>query len=306
MTNAGIDTRKQKAARWSVVSALTFIVLKLIVWRLSGSVSVLAEAIHSSSDLLGSTLALVSVWLADRAPDETHTYGHGKFENVSGMFISLMILFAGGMAIREAIGHLHRTTPLHDVVPAVTVMALSALANAAVSRNLLKVGKLTDSPALTADGLHLQSDIFTALSVVVGLILVSFTGRVWIDPCVALIVSALVLWLGFRVARDSLVTLSDASLPENEEDVLRQVLVKDSRVLGYHKLRTRKSGSHRYVDVHVQLSDSLSFVEAHKETEEIEDNLRAALRNLHVIIHVEPYSEEEEHQRKFHADDPAI
>jgi len=294
------DLRKQNAARWSVLSATVFIALKLVVWKLSGSVSVLAETIHSSADLL------VSVRVADTPPDHTHTYGHGKFENVTGMFIALFILGAGSLAINEAIEHLHSMTPIRDVLPAAIVMGLSAVVNLGISRNLLKVGKATDSPALVADGRHLQTDIVTAVGVVIGLVLVTVTRQTWIDPLVAFIVSALVFWLGLRIARESLITLSDAALPLPEEKLLRSVLDTDSRVLGYHKLRTRKSGSHRHVDVHVQLSDGLSLVEAHDVTEDIEDNLREALPNVHVMIHVEPFQEETAHQQKFHSDDPAL
>jgi cation diffusion facilitator family transporter len=246
------------------------------------------------------------VRLADTPPDQTHTYGHGKFENVTGMFIALFILGAGSLAINQAIEHLHRMTPIHDVLPAVCVMALSAIVNVGISRNLLRVGKATDSPALVADGRHLQTDILTALAVVAGLVLVTITGQTWIDPVIAMAVSALVFWLGLRIARESLITLSDASLPDAEERKLRLVLDSDKRILGYHKLRTRKSGSHRHVDVHVQLSDGLSLVEAHAVTEDVEDNLREALPNVHVMIHIEPFHEEIEHQQKFHSDDPAI
>jgi len=289
-----------------VISATGFIVLKLIVWKLSGSVSVLAEAIHSTADLVGSTLALVSIRLADTPPDETHTYGHGKFENVSGMFIALFILGAGALTINEAIQHLHSSRHIDYAIPAVGVMALSAIANVFISRNLLKVGRETDSPALEADGHHLQTDIFTALGVVIALtVIITTHGRLtWVDPLGAFIVSGLVFWLGLRVARESLITLSDAALPETEEKQLRAVLDCDKRILGYHKLRTRKSGSHRHVDVHVQLSDTLTFVEAHHLTEEIEDHLREALPNVHVMIHIEPFVDELHHQQTYHADDP--
>ena len=268
--------------------------------------SVLAEAIHSTADLVGSTLALVSIRLADTPPDEVHTYGHGKFENVCGMFIALFILGAGALAINEAIQHLHHATRILNALPAAGVMALSALMNIVISGNLLKVGAETDSPALVADGHHLQTDIFTApTSVVISLTLIMITGLTWIDPLAAFVVSGFVFWLGLRVARESLITLSDAALPEHEEKLLRAALDLDKRILGYHKLRTRKSGSHRHVDVHVQLSDSLTFVEAHHVTEEIEDRLRAALPNVHAMIHIEPFIDELNHQQTLsHADDP--
>jgi cation diffusion facilitator family transporter len=143
----------------------------------------------------------------------------------------------------------------------------------------------------------------TSFGAMIGLVLTGLTGKFWIDPVIALVITSLIFWIAMQIARDAVMMLSDASLPANEEQELRNALESDPHVLGYHKLRTRKSGSHRYVDVHVQIDDRLSFVDAHQYTEDIEDKLRATLRNLHPIIHAEPFEAERQHQREAHHDD---
>lgn len=285
-----------------MLSNVFLIAIKLAAWFLTGSVSVLAEAINSSADLIGSAVALVSVRAASAPPDESHAYGHGKFENLSGVLIALFVLVGAGFAIAEAVHHLRDLTAVSQTTPAIAVMAVSFLVNIAVSRNLLRVGRQTESPALTADGRHRMSDVWSSLGVFVSLILIRFTHALWIDPVVALAVACVILWVGYEIARDSLLTLSDAALPADEEQKLRDVFENDPRVLGYHALRTRRSGAHRYIDVHVQIADTHSFVGAHDLSEELEDKLRDTLPNLHPIIHIEPFEAEQAHQRQAHAD----
>ncbi len=274
--------------------------LKLSVAASTGAVSVFAEAVHSLGDLIGATVAMIAVRVSDAPPDETHAYGHGKFENLSGVASALLMFFAGSYAVWEAVKHLadHETTT--QFVPGLYVMALSVLINLLVSRHLLEVGKETDSPALMADGIHLRTDIYTSFGVFVSLFIVKLTGWTWLDPVAAILVSAMIFVTGFKLAGDAVGTLSDRSLPLSEEKALRATIESDPRVLSYHNLRTRKSGSHRHIDVHVLISDSNSFVQAHDFTEELEEKLRGTLPNVHPIIHIEPYEAEAEHQKQEH------
>ena len=291
---------KREAARWSLASNTGLLVLKAVVGALTGSVGILAEVVNSAADLVGSLVAWMSVRVSDEPPDRMHAYGHGKIENLSGILTAALVLVGGVYAVREAILQWLRPTPLSHPIWGMAVMVLSALANIVVSRHLMQVGRETDSPAITADGHHLRTDVLTSLGVLAGLILVQVTGQRGWDSAAALIVSALILRVGYGLAREALRTLSDAALPPAEERVLEQTLRNHPAVLGFHKLRTRKSGSHRHVDVHVQIADTHTFVEAHRLTEELEDQLRIALPNLHPIIHIEPYEEEAAHQREAH------
>lgn len=297
--------RKRRAARWSLVSNSGLLALKIIVADLSGSVGILAEVVNSAADLMGSVVAFFSIRASDEPPDDLHAYGHGKIENLSGALTAALVIAGGLYAIYEAVNHL-----LHPVPPtllgwAMATMLVSAVVNVVVSRHLLRVGRETDSPAVAADGHHLLTDVMTSLGVLLGLILVRVTGQPWWDAVAALIVSLLILRVGMTLAREALSTLADAALPPEEEKTLEEALLSHPAVLSFHKLRTRKSGGQRHIDVHVQLADTLSFVEAHQITEDIEDNLRAVLPNLHPIIHPEPYDAEEAHQREQHDSPPS-
>lgn len=304
-TNANSTTirRKRDAARWSLASNATLLGMKIVVGALTGSAGILAEAVNSAADLFGSVVAFLSIRVSDEPPDRAHAYGHGKIENLSGAATAALILVGGVFAIGEAIRHLLRAGPLPGLGWGIAVMAASAVINFLVSRHLLRVGRETDSPALAADGHHLQTDVLTSLGVLAGLVLVRQTGLTWWDSVAALGVSVLILRVGVGLARDAMGTLADTALPPEEEQTLTRVLEAHPKVLSFHKLRTRKSGSHRHVDVHVQIADTHTFVEAHRLTEVLEDALRAALPNLHPIIHIEPYEDEAQHQRERHGAD---
>ncbi len=292
--------RKREAARWSVAASGTLLGLKIVVGAVTGSAGILAEAVNSAADLVGSALALLSVRASDEPPDHSHAYGHGKIENLSGAATAALILVGGVFAIGEAVRHLLHPDPLPGLGWGMAVMGASSVVNFAVSRRLLRVGRETDSPALAADGHHLQTDVVTSLGVLLGLTLVHVTGKLWWDSVAALAVSFLILRVGFGLAAEAVRTLSDAALPPDEERALTAILTAHPEVRGFHKLRTRKSGAHRHVDVHVQIADTHTFVEAHRLTEDLEDRLRQALPNLHPIIHIEPYEDEALHQRQQH------
>ncbi len=292
--------RKREAARWSLAASGTLLGLKIVVGAVTGSAGILAEAVNSAADLVGSALALLSVRASDEPPDHSHAYGHGKIENLSGAATAALILVGGVFAIGEAVRHLLHPDPLPGLGWGIGVMGASAVVNFVVSRRLLRAGRETDSPALAADGHHLQTDVVTSLGVLLGLTLVHVTGKLWWDSVAALAVSFLILRVGFGLAAEAVLTLSDAALPPGEEEVLTAILTAHPEVRGFHKLRTRKSGSHRHVDVHVQIADTHTFVEAHRLTEDLEDQLRRALPNLHPIIHIEPYEDEARHQSQQH------
>lgn len=289
-------TGKIRAAQWSVGSNALLIALKLVVAVHTGSASVLADAVNSGADLVGSIVALISVYAAAVGPDEKHKYGHGKFENLSGAFIAVMIFIGGSYALFDAINHLRNGVSILSSWWSIAIMALSFLINAAISILLLRAGKASNSPALIADGYHRRSDVAMSFGVLCGLFLVQVTHIQWIDGAIAIILSALIFVVGIGIARDAVLTLSDVALPDTELEIIENVLNSDHRILGYHKLRTRRSGADRHADVHVQIDDNTSFVDAHHLTEELEERLRKVLPNLYPIIHMEPYEQEAAHQ----------
>lgn len=296
---------KVSTARLSIVSNTALILAKLAVGSITGSVSILADAFHSGADLLAAIIAFLTVRASRKPPDLDHPYGHGKFENLSGVAEALLILPASGWIAYEAVQKLIHGGELSHLGLGIWMMAVSAAVNLVVSRRLFRVARATDSPALEADAVHLQTDIYSSLAVVAGLVLVTLTGVTALDPLLALLVSAAMAKMAWDLMRPSLDVLVDRRLPRHEVAQVERVLDADSRVLGYHKLRTRKSGGHRHVDVHVQLADDLTLLEAHQVTEEVEDKVRQALPNTQVIMHPEPFEDEREHQARYHSDDPS-
>jgi len=293
--------RKQGAALLSIVSNSTLVVGKLVIGLLCGSVAVISEAVHSASDLMASIIAYAAVRMSDSPPDEDHPYGHGKIESISSLAEALLIFGAALYIVYEAVHKLLKppqaTQPLYL---AMGVMAVSVLVNFFISRYLHRVGKETDSLALLADAEHLKVDVITAAGVLLGLALAQATGKSWLDPAAALGVALLIFKAAWELSVEALQPLMDARLPLHEEDQVRGVLNGDERVLGYHKLRTRKAGSQRHVDVHIQLDDDITLVDAHQVSEDVEDEIRKLLPSLLINIHVEPYLAEMQHQLEVH------
>ncbi|MHB9037498.1 MAG: cation diffusion facilitator family transporter [Armatimonadota bacterium] len=289
--------RKSNVALLSVISNSTLVVLKLIIGLGIGSVSVLSEAIHSGVDLLAAIIALFAVRTSGQPADREHPFGHGKVENVSGTVEALLIFVAAVWIIWEAAIKLMHPKPLQSVGWGVGVMLISAVANIIVSRMLFKVGKETDSVALQADAWHLRTDVFTSAGVMVGLALIwlaetAFPGVHfhWIDPVAAILVALLIIKAAYELTVESARDLLDVSLPAEEEEWIRDYLSKsDLAVRGFHRLRTRKAGSDRFVEFHLLVSPHMSVEESHRITEEITRSIRERYKGATVVtIHIEP------------------
>jgi cation diffusion facilitator family transporter len=294
--------RQQAAARLSLCSNALLVLIKIGAGIVSGSLSVLAEGVQSTMDVLASVLILLTVRAAAAPPDRAHAYGHGKFENMASLAQMLLILGTTGYLLSAAWERWQR-----PVMPRVdwgaAALATSAIVNALVSRHLRRVARETGSQALEAEATHLRSDMLSCLGVLGGLTLVWLTGEPRLDPLIAAVTTIVVLAAAVRLLRDSVRPLLDESLPAEEEARVRAVLDTDDRVRGYHRLRTRRAGSQRLMDVHLMLNDQLSFPQAHAVAEDVEDAIRQTLPNVDVTVHAEPFEEELRHQREQHAPD---
>ncbi|HLJ57480.1 MAG TPA: cation diffusion facilitator family transporter [Chthonomonadaceae bacterium] len=293
--------RKRRAALLAIGCNSALVSAKLGVGILSGSVGVLSEAVHSGTDLVASIIAFLSVRASDTPPDAEHPFGHGKIEGVSGLIEALLIGLAGCYIIYEAVMKLvNRHAPAPAVDAGLAAMAVSAIVSFLLSRHLSRVAAETDSLALQADAEHIGADVRTSVGVFIGLALVRVTHLTWLDPAAGICVALLVLFTAYTVARHAMQPLLDARLPPEEELRIKNILDNDARVLGYHKLRTRKSGSQRHADVHVLLNDDSTLLEAHALAEELEDEIRITLPDIQINIHIEPYHAEMRHQREAH------
>jgi cation diffusion facilitator family transporter len=279
--------QKVKVARLSIASNTLLIIMKLIVGILSGSVSIISEAIHSSMDLVAAIIAFFSVKVSDTPPDSQHQYGHGKFENVSGVIEAALIFIAAGWIIIEAVKKLlGKPFELEIIWIGAIVMFISAVINTLVSRRLYKIARETKSIALEADALHLKTDVYTSLGVAIGLALILITGIKWLDPVIALMVACLIIYESFVLLKKAFFPLLDSSWSEDDITILRKKL--DEMKVNYHDLRTRTAGNYRFIDMHIVIPENESVANAHKYCDMIEEELSKSFENLSVTTHVEP------------------
>ncbi|MHB8656707.1 MAG: cation diffusion facilitator family transporter [Solirubrobacteraceae bacterium] len=281
---------KQRTAVISVVSNSFLILLKVIAGTVTGSVAILTEAVHSSIDLIASVVAYFSVRKAGEPADESHRYGHEKVENLAAAIEGLLILIGSAAIAFEAIRRLVGHGRVHTVGFGIAVVAMAMVVNVVVSTLLARTARLTDSPALAGDAAHLRTDALSTAAVLAALVLVKLTGAQWIDPAVGLVVAGVIVIAGIRLLARSSRVLVDQSLPSHEVDAIRAAIADfgEHGVVGYHELRTRRGGSRRYVDLHVQFRSGTSLENAHRTAHELQDVIAERLRGADVLIHLEP------------------
>jgi len=282
--------KKVSVARLSIISNSLLILLKFTVGLLSGSVSIISEAIHSFMDLLASIVAFFSVRISDTPADERHPYGHGKFENISGVVESLLIFIAAFWIIYEAVSKIIHPVEVGKIGIGFAVMIFSALVNIVVSSRLYRVAKQTESLALEADALHLKTDVYTSIGVATGLLLMWISGIYLLDPIVAIFVALLILKESYELFSKAYAPLLDLALPASDvtriSDIIRGNCAGN---MSFHGLRTRKSGNFKYIDFHLNLDPDKTVKEAHEICDKIEDDIKKSFDNSEVTIHVENF-----------------
>lgn len=300
MTPAASPAAEQKArtALLSVASNSALVVLKLAVGLLIGSVSVVSEAIHSGIDLLAAIVALLAVRHSDKPADARHPFGHGKLESLSGAFEALLIFAAAIWIVVEAVGKLVHPEPMDLPLLGALVMGFSTAVNYGVSRRLFRVARETESMALLADAWHLRTDVYTSLGVLLALLGIYGAGRLdlgldlaWLDPAAGLGVALLILKAAFELTFQSAQDLLDQSLPGEEEGFIADTLrARYPTIRGFHKLRTRRSGSFRFIEVHLQVDPDMTVLDAHAITRDLQRVFSERLPSAVTTIHVEPCS----------------
>ncbi len=288
--------KKQSVAALSVASNAALVAGKIAVGLLTGSVSVLSEAIHSGIDLLASLIAFVAVRTAGKPADEEHPWGHEKVENLSGAIEAILIFVAAIWIIWESVHKMLHPRPLETLGLGVAVMGMSAVINYFVSRVLFRVGKETDSIALVADAWHLKTDVYTSLGVMGGLALIWLgtlvlpgVSLVWLDPVVAIAVALLIVRAAFNLTRQSIADLLDTSMPEEERAWISGYLGSQRPdVCGFHKLRTRKAGPKRFVEFHLLVDAQMHVDESHRIADRVTAGIHSRFHSCQVTVHIEP------------------
>ncbi|MBI1913466.1 MAG: cation transporter [Planctomycetes bacterium] len=276
----------------SITAAVVTIALKTAAWWVTGSVGLLSDAAESVVNLVAAGLAYLALLYAAQPVDREHTYGHEKIEFFSSGLEGGLIFFAALVIAWSAVERLLSGPAVQSLDLGLALSSVAALINLGVARLLLRAGRRHRSIVLEADGQHLMTDVWTSVGVLLGLGLVLLTGQVWLDPVLALLVAANILWTGFGLVRRSFHGLMDRALPDEELARIREVITSHLGAgMAFHALRTRQAGSHRFADFHLLVPGALSVQSAHELADRIEDALRAALDNLEVTIHIEPIEE---------------
>jgi cation diffusion facilitator family transporter len=283
--------KRSRAAGLSIVSNTCLIVLKLVAGAVTGSVAIITEAIHSAVDLVASAIAFFSVRQAEEPADASHRYGHEKFENVAAAAEGVLILVGSGVIVYAAVRSLVVGPELEALGFGIGVVAFATVVNLIVSSWLYRRARETQSAALEGDAAHLRTDAFTSLGVLIGLVLVEWTGAEWLDPVVALAIAAAIVVIGLRIVARAWGVLVDEALPDAELDAIREAIVDFAPrgLVGYHQLRTRRAGARRYVDLHLQFRSGMSLEQAHGIAHELQAEIDRRLPGgADVLIHLEP------------------
>ncbi|HEV2785250.1 MAG TPA: cation diffusion facilitator family transporter [Solirubrobacteraceae bacterium] len=281
---------KTRTAALSIASNAILIALKLAAGAITGSVAILTEAMHSSIDLVASFVAYVSVREADKPADADHPYGHDKIEHLAAAIEAMLILVGSGVIIYAAVRSLATGPEVHSLGLGIGVIGFSIVANIIVSTVIARRARDTESPALEGDAAHLRTDAATSAAVLLGLVVVQLTGAQWLDPVIALVVATAIVRAGVRLLTRASRVLVDEALPQEELDAVHDAIASfgPRGVCGYHKLRARRAGSRRYVDLHVQFTSGTTLEDAHATAHALQDAIRARLRRADVLIHLEP------------------
>lgn len=281
------------AVRLSLVVITGLIVLKVAVAVVTGSISILAQAADSFLDLFAMTITFFAVNIAVRPADADHPFGHGKVENVAAVVQAMLIFTAGVFIIYSAVRRIITGATLELTEAGIGVMVVSIIASILLSRHLLRVSRALDSVALEANARNIAADVYSATAVLAGLLVIRFTSLNILDPIIALIVSLFILKVAYDVLKRSFGGLIDVRLSEAEENMIRSVIMeRDGELVGFHKLRTRKSGSQRHIDLHLVVPRSASVAEAHKLCDELERDICNKLYQVDIVIHIEPCYED--------------
>ncbi len=277
----------------SIAAAVTTILLKSVAYLLTGSVGLLSDAAESLVNLAGALMALGMLTIAARPPDDEHTFGHSKAEYFASAVEGLLILSAAAAIAYTAIERLLNPQPLEQMGIGLLVSTAASLINLVVARILIKAGRKYESITLEADGKHLMTDVWTSAGIIGGLALVALTGWTVLDPIVALLVAANIVWTAIDLLRRSVNGLMDASLPAADQQVIETVMAQyRAKQVEFHALRTRQAASRRFLSVHMLVPGLWTVHDAHHISEDFERDLRAALGDAIIHTHLEPIEDE--------------
>ena len=264
--------------------------LKTTAYFYTGSIGLLSDALESLINLVAAVIALLLIKIAAQPPDEDHAFGHDKAEYFSSGIEGMLIFFAAFGIFYTAVPRLFLPPPLEHIGFGLLISLVATLINLVVGLTLIRAGRNHHSIILEADGRHLLTDVWTSIGVVLGILIVSLTGWLILDPIIALLVALNIVWTGFQLIRRSALGLMDTAVSTETLEKIVQILdnyVAEKKI-NYHALRTRQSGARKFVSVHILVPDDWTVQKGHDLTEEIENDICSAVSDSTVFTHLEP------------------
>lgn len=280
---------KQRYALLSIVAACVTIGLKFGAYLLTGSIGLFSDAAESVVNLIAAIMALWMLTIAMRPPDHDHAFGHSKAEYFASGLEGMLIMLAAGSIIWTAWPRVLNPTPITRLDLGLGLSIFATAINGGVAWIIMRAGKRLRSITLQADAHHLFTDVWTTIGVIGGILLTKLSGWLVLDPLIAIAVAIHIIWIGFRILRESGYGLLDSALPDEDQAVIEDILSRyRQRGLQFHALRTRVAGPRRFISLHVLVPGSWSVQKGHDLCETIELAIAAALPDSHAITHLEP------------------
>lgn len=286
-----INKKKKITAVISIFSNIVLTILKVISGILSGSISIISEALHSLVDLFASFLTYFSVMKSSKPADCDHPYGHGKYEDVSGTIEGILIIFASIFIIYEAVRKIISGAFIESSnVSGIIVMAFAVIVNFIVSSILIKVAKESNSISLLADGEHLRTDVYSSLGVMAGLIMIKLTGYTILDPIIAILIAIFIYKTGYKISKKGFGNLLDHSLSDSDIEKIQIILNSFSSAITLKEgwIKTRQVGPYVDIDLILCFPKDTTLCECHKICDEIEKKIKNEFINCFISIHTEP------------------
>lgn len=284
-----MSDRLTRYAWLSIATALVTIVLKGIAYHVTGSVGLLSEAIESIVNLVGGIMALSMLSIAAQPADEEHAFGHSKAEYFSSGVEGSLILIAAFSIAYSAIPRLFHPRPLESISMGLIVSVVAAGINLLVALGILRAGSRANSITLVANAKHLMTDVWTSVGVILAVALIGLTGWLWLDPVIALIVAANIIWTGYTIVRESIGGLMDLALSPEDRQLLDATIEPYRKEgINFHAVITRRAGARKFVSMHVLVPGEWTVQRGHELLERIEADIRHALPFSIVFTHLEP------------------
>lgn len=281
-----------RLAFWGIPLSLAVLELKLLAWWVTGSVALLSDGLESTVNVIAAVIAYLMIGYAAKPADAGHPFGHHKAEYFSAVIEGVLIVVAALLIVWEAVPAMMAPVVLEAPALGLAINFAAGVVNAIWAYVLIRAGRKHRSPALSADGHHILSDVVTSIGVLIGLVLAIATGYAILDPLLAVIVACNILFQGWMVISRSIDGLMDRAVPADEEEAIKIAIAANAKgSLGVHDLKTRQAGPVIFVDFHMVVPEMMPVGEAHDICDRIEDAIRAVHPGAKIAIHVEPEGE---------------